>query len=562
MPHDIEWVTAPPLWDVAQADAGGRPRFRQPALLRFDSDSFMDELIALMESGAASLADRVAKPETWEKPAAGWVSASDASLAATLNLFQPVHGRFYVGAASLVCRKVGLPMRRVNAAEGERTAMLMRRLVPRASTPVDPTNAGTFVEQAWVGDRKTGVWTAVTASAIPVAGEERLPLFPLATSIEPKRTRQVWAGMLPVASREIYEGARPADAVPTPLQSGTTDDPLEELADPRRATFAARVMQAFVTLLESPPPQQLSPLVPTAAAVLAAAAPDMRESLTFALLDLADFLAAELPIVWNAVKNESSAGLGAPAKQVYDALVVTIPGTGTWREALRRADTRRPALLGTGAGTGPAPVSSSLTGAQIRTAVTNLIHGGIFQNQVFAALGAPPATPPPGVGGPPVLAARAAEGGQAEGALYWLRFVYERPVCAPFHDPVVSQPSRPFRLSGFFDPDAPARPLVIRMPLDTSPKGLRRFPKGVAVLMSNKLRQQIERVRNQKLKDLDDGKVGDEPSWGIGMICSLSIPIITLCAFIVLMIFLQLLNIVFWWMAFFKICLPIPVRNE
>jgi hypothetical protein len=46
------------------------------------------------------------------------------------------------------------------------------------------------------------------------------------------------------------------------------------------------------------------------------------------------------------------------------------------------------------------------------------------------------------------------------------------------------------------------------------------------------------------------------------MICSLSIPIITLCAFIVLMIFLSLLNIVFWWMAFFKICLPIPVRNE
>ena len=112
------------------------------------------------------------------------------------------------------------------------------------------------------------------------------------------------------------------------------------------------------------------------------------------------------------------------------------------------------------------------------------------------------------------------------------------------------------------DPDAPARPLVIRMPLDTSPKGLRKFPKGVAVLMSSKLRQQVERVRNAKLADIDEGKVKDEPSWGIGMICSLSIPIITLCAFIVLMIFLSLLNIVFWWMAFFKICLPIPVRND
>jgi hypothetical protein len=302
--------------------------------------------------------------------------------------------------------------------------------------------------------------------------------------------------------------------------------------------------------------------VPTPPAVLSAAAPDMRESLALALLDLADFLAADLPVIWSAVKNETSGGLSTVAKNVYDHLAATIPGTGTWREALRRADARRPDLLGTGTGTGPAPVSNSLTGAQIRTAVTSLIHGGIFQDKVFAALDVVPPAPQPGVGGPPVLAARAAEGGRAEGALYFLRFVYERPVCAPFHDPVVSQPSRPFRLGGFFDPDAPARPLVIRMPFDTSPKGLRRFPKGVAVLMSNKLRQQLERVRNQKLKDLDDGKVGDEPSWGIGMICSLSIPIITLCAFLVLMIFLQLLNIVFWWMAFFKICLPIPVRSE
>jgi hypothetical protein len=53
-----------------------------------------------------------------------------------------------------------------------------------------------------------------------------------------------------------------------------------------------------------------------------------------------------------------------------------------------------------------------------------------------------------------------------------------------------------------------------------------------------------------------------DPGWTLGMICSFSIPIITLCAFIVLMIFIQLLNIVFWWLPFLKICLPIPVRSE
>ena len=234
MRHDIEWVTAPPLWDLAQADGGTRPRFRQPALLRFDSDSFMEELIGLLEAASGDLAARVARPETWEAPDAGWVAAADSSLARTLNLFQPVHGRFYIGAASLVCRRVGLPMRAVNKAENERTSMLLRRLVPlTASTIVDPADPDTFIEQAWVGDRKQGVWTAVAAGGPPVvAGEERLPLFPLATTVDQGRTHQVWAGMLPVASREIYEGAKAAGAAPRPLEPGGTFDPLAQTERP------------------------------------------------------------------------------------------------------------------------------------------------------------------------------------------------------------------------------------------------------------------------------------------------------------------------------------------
>jgi hypothetical protein len=68
--------------------------------------------------------------------------------------------------------------------------------------------------------------------------------------------------------------------------------------------------------------------------------------------------------------------------------------------------------------------------------------------------------------------------------------------------------------------------------------------------------EQIARVKG--LKALSEGEV-DGPGIGIGMICSLSIPIITLCAFMVLMIFIALLNIIFWWMPFFKICFPIPM---
>ena len=45
---------------------------------------------------------------------------------------------------------------------------------------------------------------------------------------------------------------------------------------------------------------------------------------------------------------------------------------------------------------------------------------------------------------------------------------------------------------------------------------------------------------------------------GLTWICSFSIPLITICAFFVLNIFLSLLNIVFFWMAFIKICIPFP----
>ncbi len=44
----------------------------------------------------------------------------------------------------------------------------------------------------------------------------------------------------------------------------------------------------------------------------------------------------------------------------------------------------------------------------------------------------------------------------------------------------------------------------------------------------------------------------------ITWICGFNIPIITICAFFVLNIFLTLLNLVFFWLPFVKICIPIP----
>lgn len=42
------------------------------------------------------------------------------------------------------------------------------------------------------------------------------------------------------------------------------------------------------------------------------------------------------------------------------------------------------------------------------------------------------------------------------------------------------------------------------------------------------------------------------------MMCSVSIPIITICALLLLMIIVNLLNIIFKWIPWFIMCFPIP----
>jgi hypothetical protein len=141
--------------------------------------------------------------------------------------------------------------------------------------------------------------------------------------------------------------------------------------------------------------------------------------------------------------------------------------------------------------------------------------------------------------------------GQTE---YVLRCVYQRPHCA-WLPALVSAPTVPFRLSPFFDADAPARPIRIELPTDTSIAGLRKFKKNVGFSFSPRLRNQLSKVNDLKSLVLF-GRAKGGKSFSLGELCMFSIPIITLCALAVLMIFLKLLNIVFWWRPFIKICLP------
>ncbi|MDT7951096.1 MAG: hypothetical protein RQ966_06275 [Acetobacteraceae bacterium] len=161
-----------------------------------------------------------------------------------------------------------------------------------------------------------------------------------------------------------------------------------------------------------------------------------------------------------------------------------------------------------------------------------------------------------------------------DNGLFVVRMVHLNADCGPLHPPTLSNPTERFELASFFDPEAPVRPITITLPADTSPAGLRKHGRGAAFVMSDMLCGQVQRAKGLGFVDLvrqvlpwplhkdidigDGGGCKDGSGGEIGMICSLSIPIITLCALILLIIIVTLLDFIFRWLPWFVVCFPFP----
>ena len=138
---------------------------------------------------------------------------------------------------------------------------------------------------------------------------------------------------------------------------------------------------------------------------------------------------------------------------------------------------------------------------------------------------------------------------------------------------VLSVPSQKFQLASFFDSDAPARPIRIALPIDTTAAGMRKHQKNTAFVISDVLCGQVNRLKGLGFidlvlsvlpwpfhKDLDIGQDGLGPcnnNGNLGMICSLSIPIITICALILLFMIVLVFDLIFKWIPWFIICFPL-----
>ncbi|MFY2563328.1 hypothetical protein ACN469_37370 [Corallococcus terminator] len=516
LPHPVQWVTASPLWGPAPDKLA---RLQAPGILQFDSDRFMEELAERLQSPERpDLTDLlVTRFKSYRERMPG--EPPDDEINTPPKLYQPAHGRFYLVATSLVCRLPGLPDHVVDTARGEKAAFVLRR------------SMGGGKEGAWVPAApgnpadKRRIWKELnTAETGALAkGEELLPLFPMNFASEGKRRRML-VGLVPTSSRDTFESA----AAFQDDDPSTGLDPDKMLADEAEGQVTA------------PFEQLLAYTKATSEAVAV-----QKEVTRFLLVDFATFLEERIPALWTLLDKASpgpTPAAGSPLRTLFLLLTGNhrVEGSSgdTWQQALRKAMQQRTAILngGTGGLDYNLRLCTEVTVAALRSALGAAVVAGVYSL---------PSEPEP--------VSKLEEPGKA---LYVMRCVYLKPACGALCPPIVSAPSKAFTLAPFFDSDAPARPVRIELPLDTSIRGLRKFKKNVGFTLSKGLRKQMSRVSG--LEKTMKGELDDGLSFDLGELCMFSIPIITLCAFIVLMIFFSLLNIIFWWMPFLKICLPKP----
>jgi hypothetical protein len=544
-----------------------------------------------------------------------------------LKLYQPVQQRHYLVTASLVCRTPGLPDRRIDAGKQERAAYVLRRIVLPDGVGAPSADPRTWDEYGFVDTAAGPAWQRAKGAGEEggdtlLPGEERLPLFSVGFNEDNGRKRRLFAGLIPVGRREVYVNARVrsdgTDGAGATTGSGTA---AEADADPRLLLFQMRVTGPWSELVQqsldegtrlaTTPDSFLGEDPPsTPPADFIKRAREQAQTVSwYALLDFERFLFDHLPRIWEVLagKRERTAldiqtekplvdwlervvldatlksTLGAQAKSNLLEVLGLLAKDGSIGEALEGMEVAYDRAaphpdwpdflfpLADAGVRGPFPFSVSGTNlAGPRADILAEVDG------VFATLASriAAALPPRETAALPEIHVPSNPKIDTGTAWFAIRCVYERPNCGPFDPPAVSEPTQPFQMASFFDPEAPARPVRIPMPFDISPAGLRKFNKSATLQVSDMLCGQLKRIRKMTLgdlvlsvlpwpfhKDLPDPSGGGPCEAGgnrIGMFCSLSIPIVTICALILLIIIVSLFDLFFRWLPYLFLCLPIP----
>jgi hypothetical protein len=121
---------------------------------------------------------------------------------------------------------------------------------------------------------------------------------------------------------------------------------------------------------------------------------------------------------------------------------------------------------------------------------------------------------------------------------------------------VWSDASAPFSIAPWYE-GIGAPPVQIALPDPQDREFLARLKPNVAFAVPGNL---FDMLQSNDPKALLAGK-GQKGSLELDWICGFNIPIITICAFIVLNIVLSLLDIFLRWMMLVKVCIPVPRKS-
>lgn len=682
----VQWTSPSPFWPEAAGSSdivSRRAILQQPAILRFASDTFMDDFVTMLDADPTLLPKFVAAPETWRGPTKGplpvkpvpvflqalnrlglaaarqkdaalpvatggfgassLITTNPAAAGVTqpkLKLYQPAHQRYYLVTACLVCGRAGLPDRAVDAGRQEKATFVIRRLFPpgrlNIKVPLPTFNADTWEEYALVSGPSGNSWRRVPretqlAGGVAIEGEEQLPLFAMNFTEQEGRKRRLFAGLIPSGKREVYMGApllpQPNDPPPVVPPQPVPDARMilawTQITEPWKSLVeranTASAMKKSASLPDDPNdlPTEVSVGGNALQSTIRTAREQIQTGSWYILLDFAKFLKEQMNSVWSR--------LGQPVPSVVtpeDALVNALNNTkvnATLAADLRKKVNGASLTYYQGTAAIPANLSLALKAAFAAEQLLETVKTSYEREQEAAARAWPlflfpladPAiattTLPPLAPQSPETADKEVDTNKKkidalakliENALpaqatapapeiplvakqpmdmregwFLIRCIFDRPECGPLDKAVLSEPTKAFQMAGFFDPDAPARPIRIALPLDTSPAGLRKFDKNTAFMISDMLCGQIDRMKGMTLGDLvlsvlpwplnkklsvPDGGPCVSGGVEVGMICSLSIPIITICALLLLMIIVSLLDIIFRWIPFFIFCFPLP----
>jgi hypothetical protein len=521
-----------------------------PALLQRNDDNFVEATVEELRTstGRAALTQRL---------------AATRNAAQVLKLFQPIQRQFHLAVVEAWCDTAGTP--RIDPARVDSAGLVLRRIRNDAS--------GRYLE-GWVkGAGRLRGWTRVQQSAERAAplsaqrlvrrpvspsidrelmrfaleheesllDEHVVPLFMAAPDVCRDAKKTLFYGLVPTSSADIADvPVDPAQALGTSFGPGSAAftahlvDPLR--GQPMNFVLGGETMHPdWFEAVEMPDADK--PLaLPTShwtTLITTNGATGMKRFILLLRQLANEFDAFGDTAEGRAVFAELETIRLPLTLRAFESVPRTVAAGSFLRLASRVLLERDPA-----AARPEMPVSWPALNSAARTRLANALSRAVTKR--FADTKRQPGR------------------FDEPGAQYVIRaFVRLRPDGAcPAHSEW-SAYSEPFVIAPWYEGSG-APPVQISLPDVTDRNLLRSLKPNVAF----ELPPALQNLLLGSPKDLLEGKSSGGGSFTVGWICSFSLPIITICAFICLNIFLSLFDLVFRWMFFIKICIPFPKRSE